>query len=74
MSEDITKAYIVQKVEHTDSHPSILGNCLALSEEEVVFVKSQWDDEAWGRYCKVIEVKRDLRYVQRNKILNKENT
>ena len=48
MSEEITKVYIVQKVEHIDSHPNILGNCLALSEEEVEFVKSQWNDANWG--------------------------
>ena len=70
--DTITKVYIVQKIEHLDMNPSIIGNVVALSEEEVEFIRSNWDDEGWGRYCEVIEVKRDLRYLQRHKILEEK--
>ena len=72
LSEEITKVYVVQKIEHLDINPSIIGSVVAFSEEEVEFIRSGWDDKDWGRRCKVIEVKRDLRYTQRQKILKEK--
>ncbi|CAH9016261.1 hypothetical protein VP193E371_P0035 [Vibrio phage 193E37-1] len=72
MSDEITKVYIVQKVEHIDTNPSFYGSTVALSEGEVEFIRSNWEDKEWGRYCKVIEVRRDLRYTQRQKIIEEK--
>ncbi|CAH9013186.1 hypothetical protein VP424E501_P0081 [Vibrio phage 424E50-1] len=73
MSDEITKVYIVQKVEHIDINPSFYGSVVAFSKGELAFVCSNWEDKEWGRYCKVTEVERDLRFVQRNKILKDNN-
>lgn len=72
MTDTVTKVYIVQKIEHLDMNPSIIGSVVALSEEEVEFIRSGWSDNEWGRRCNVIEVKRDLRYTQRQKILKEK--
>lgn len=72
MPKTLTKVYIVQKIEHLNMNPSIIGSVVALSEEEVEFIRSGWDDKEWGRRCKVIEVKRDLRYTQRQNILKEK--
>lgn len=69
--EEITSVYIVEKIEHLDAHPVIHGKVVALSVEEVEFIKGQWDDPDWGQYCKVTEVKRDLRFVCRKRIMGK---
>lgn len=65
----ITKVYIVDRVEHLDSKPTSYGVSVALSESEVNFLKSNWEEPQWGRYCKVLEVKRDLRFLLRNEAI-----
>ncbi len=69
--KNVTSVYIVEKIKHLDAYPVSHGKVVALSIEEVEFIKGQWDDSDWGQYCNVTEVKRDLRFVCRDNILRR---